>query len=589
VARYSSIWPRAEASPRQRARWLIAGIVAVATILIAMMWGVTAVSVMRARAGAIESTRAEAQNLAAVFENEVARTMDRIADVLDLMAQRMRREGGAFDVYRWVQETPVLKHGGAGVAILGPDGILLASSVTPAQAPVDLSDREHFQVHLDTRHHGLHIGAPVLGRVSKVQTVQVTQRVNADDGRFLGVTVFSLLPSYLTNLHRSLDLGPRGVLVLTGTDDIVRARFTAEKPDGTDGLGTYVAGGARPSGREALQKGHYQRASVVDGVARLYAYHRVTGHPLIVTVGLELDNALEAANDHALVLVLLATLATLLVAGLATYLVREISRRAARETELASANVELMLRKEQAEAANVAKSTFLANMSHELRTPLNAIIGFSEVIRDQAMGPVGLERYSGYAADIAHAGQHLLGIINDVLDISRIEAGKLDMATAAVEVAGTIADSIRAVTPQAERKRLVITLVEPIRPIVVVADEQKLRQVLTNLLSNAVKFTPEGGRVTVSSVQQADGGVRLSVVDTGIGMDQDEIGLALQPFRQLENALTKSHEGTGLGLPLAKRLVELHGGRLEIESARGQGTVVHVLLPAVDKSLSVAA
>jgi two-component system cell cycle sensor histidine kinase PleC len=243
-------------------------------------------------------------------------------------------------------------------------------------------------------------------------------------------------------------------------------------------------------------------------------------------------------------------------------------------------NFELKHSKERAEAANEAKSQFLANMSHELRTPLNAIIGFSQIIKDQSMGAVGQPRYVEYAADIFGAGEHLLALINNVLDISKIQAGKFDLKEEPVDLHETVQGSMTAVTAQALKNKISLHVELPASLPPVRADAVAMRQILINLLSNAVKFTPEGGEVTVSVERPKDGGLALVITDTGIGMNEAEIAIALEPFRQVENALTKKFEGTGLGLPIARRLVELHGGRLEIASAKNLGTVIKAHLPA---------
>ena len=234
-----------------------------------------------------------------------------------------------------------------------------------------------------------------------------------------------------------------------------------------------------------------------------------------------------------------------------------------------------------AEQASRVKSEFLAHMSHELRTPLNAIIGFSEVIKDQVLGPLGNERYRGYVTDIFSAGQHLLQLVNDVLDLSRLESGKVMLSEGEFDVAGLIRDCVKLVKGQADRHsiHLAVELPSDLLLVSVYGDERRLRQVLLNLLSNAIKFSPEGQSVTIAAARTASGELVITVRDTGIGMEPANIPAALQPFRQLDGPLTRRFEGTGLGLPLAKTLVELHGGTLALESARGAGTTVTVALP----------
>jgi len=234
---------------------------------------------------------------------------------------------------------------------------------------------------------------------------------------------------------------------------------------------------------------------------------------------------------------------------------------------------------DKAEAASQAKSMFLANMSHELRTPLNAIIGFSQLIKNQNLGPIQPPAYVDYAAHIASAGDHLLELISNILDISRIEAGKADFKEEPVDTGELVQGAMMAVRVQAEKKSLTLAQCLPESSIMLHADPLRLRQILINLLGNAVKFTPNNGRVAVSFDMTETGPVFI-VTDTGIGMTPREIALATQPFEQIDNALVKRYEGVGLGLSLAKHLTEMHGGRLEIESAKGAGTTVRVCLPA---------
>jgi signal transduction histidine kinase len=258
------------------------------------------------------------------------------------------------------------------------------------------------------------------------------------------------------------------------------------------------------------------------------------------------------------------------------------------ELEATSTNLSEAL--EAAALANQAKSQFLATMSHELRTPLNAVIGFSEMLVAEIFGPLGHARYREYAGDIRASGAHLLSLINDILDLSRLDVGQTELEERDVDLRALLAETVRMVRGQAEAANLTLTHDCEAHLPTLYADNRRLRQVIINLLSNAIKFTPAGGRISVSAFRRGNE-LAIAVADTGIGMSKEDLPRALERFSQIDSELSRRYEGAGLGLPICKKLVELHGGRLEIESEPNVGTTATLVLPServIEVALEVA-
>jgi signal transduction histidine kinase len=298
--------------------------------------------------------------------------------------------------------------------------------------------------------------------------ITVSSRIDRADGRFLGVLIFFVAPTRLTLPHDLVDIGASDSILLSGLDGIVLAGFSGADSNGTVAIGTRINAGPYAEGLPVGAQGYYTETG--EHKNRLHAYRRLEKYPVVVNASLDLGAMLAPQQQHEIILLVLAGGGTLLLLGLSVVLLREVGHRAEREIQLADErmllqaanarlaeerirlrqiNFELKHSKERAEAANEAKSQFLANMSHELRTPLNAIIGFSQIIKEETMGPIGAPRYAEYANDIFCAGEHLLALINDVLDISKIQAGKLNLKEEPVDLQEIVQGSLAAVSAQA--------------------------------------------------------------------------------------------------------------------------------------------
>ena len=321
-------------------------------------------------------------------------------------------------------------------------------------------------------------------------------------------------------------------------------------------------------------------AIVIGGGAMTNAAYLPAHHTFLLTSTLPITAAHFVRGSPEAILL---GSATLVYIGLMVATARAVNRNITSTIVLQIENTELItdlrVAKERAEEGSRVKSQFLANMSHELRTPLNAIIGFSEVIQHELFGASDI-RYRAYAGDINASGQHLLRVVNDILDLSKLEVDQFELVDELVNVAEMVSTCVNLVKGQAAAKEVVIVAeLSPDLPHIR-GDDLRLKQVLLNLLSNAVKFSNRGGAVNISAEVLENGSMRIAIADKGIGMTAEDVVIALQPFRQVDAELARRHEGTGLGLPLAKSLAEKHGGTLTVDSHPGAGTTVIVLLPS---------
>ena len=363
----------------------------------------------------------------------------------------------------------------------------------------------------------------------------------------------------IAELEAILDTATDGVLVLDRDGNILRMNHSAEALFEVDRH--KVAG--RPFISLLAQESHKDALAYLERL-------RNSGLASLINGGQDVIGQLRSGGLIPLVM----TMGRVSIPGTNRFcaVLRDV-------TEWKRTQEELMAQKLRAERASKKKSEFLAKVSHEIRTPLNAIIGFSEVMMEERFGAIGQERYKDYLKDIKISGTHIISLLNDLLDLSKVEAGKMELQFEAVPLNGMVTECVGIMQPQANRSQIIIRTSTSSRLPDVVADNRSLRQIILNILSNAVKFNHPGGQVIVSTTQQDSGEVILRIRDTGIGMSKEDMKRALEPFRQVSPTTRSAAEGTGLGLPLTKALIEANKARFNLSSERGHGTLVEVIFP----------
>ncbi len=434
----------------------------------------------------------------------------------------------------------------------------------------DLSGRDYFAKLRDDPSLNSIVSEPHGSLTQNIPVIVIAHRLKAPDGSFAGLLTAVIRVDYFSNLYKDIYLGPGTAISLFRRDGLLLARYPESQKIGQL-MPVIQAKFARilEHGDAAVSRGPGYLQAQPDFIATRF----LKNYPLAVNVIMTDDTAFADWSTQRDIIAGAAAVMVVLLLFL-TFL---LSRHLAAYAELDAARIETLRAAEgraRAEAMNQAKSRFLANMSHELRTPLNAIIGFSELIENRIAGPLH-QRYREYATDIRVAGTHLLAVINDILDLSKAEANALKFGSEKLDIAVIVAEVDRLVREQAKQYGVVFRTELPPDLPAVLGDRTRIKQILINLVSNGIKFTPAGGSVTLAAHDKQDKLV-IEVSDTGIGMAEEDIPAALRPFEQIDNRLARKYNGTGLGLPLSKHLVELLGGSLTIKSRVNEGTIVAV-------------
>ncbi|HEX9466739.1 MAG TPA: ATP-binding protein [Alphaproteobacteria bacterium] len=578
-------------TPDQASSWFAAHqprrvLLVVGGLLVAVLLTVALATIWTTREKELADAERDLARQSLTLAEQTARTIQSLDLMLTGLGERFATEGiaTASEVRRYLASQDIHElladklrdapHIDA-LIILDTEGKLVNFSRTWPIPALDLSDRNYFTAPRDNPNQGPYISEPIYSRAAGVWTIYMSRRMSGPNGEFIGVLTGAMQTKYFEEFYRAISPGERGSITLFRRDGTLLVRY----PSSEALVGRSFA--SRPLFEQALVKADsaiiYTSGKSVDGTPRIMSAHVVRNYPLVVNVTNAESDVLAGWHRQTSVILTVTASAIVLIILSGLLLNRHFDLQA-RIAESQAEREHADRARAIAEAANKAKSSFLANMSHELRTPLNAIIGFTDMLSGSYFGPLN-GKQAEYVRDIGASGHHLLDLINTVLDMSKIEAGRYEMSEEPVDIGAIFDETCTFLRLRAKEGEIKLEAHVPEDLPLVRVDRRALLQVMVNLAGNAVNFTGPGGRVTLGAGPDADGGVVLTVADTGAGIDPRAIPHLFEPFQRSDARLSRKSGGSGLGLSISKMLVEQHDGTLLIDSTLKVGTTLTVRLP----------
>jgi two-component system, cell cycle sensor histidine kinase PleC len=545
------------------------GLILLSILLLGGLWLLILWQISASRTDSIANAERDVANLTRAFSQHVSRT---IGQVQQLVAEAADRVQSGYPVHLSAMRARVdgLESAASFLGVIDPQGVVLASTA-PDMIGRNVAQSGYFRQATAISDWSVGIGKPVDDPIAQKPVVPFWSKAVGPDGETIAYVVCLVPSDYFTSLFVSLDFAPSGVATLAELDGTIYARMGGQEHNN---IGSTYTGLAMALAARGGLRGVMRGASPVDGVELIAGYELLSNTRLVVGIGRYLNHVLYNHDRLRNRMVMLGGLGSALALALLGLVLRSIK-------SLSISEASAKIARDEAEQAAAAKAKFLAVASHELRTPLNAIIGFADIVSAQIHGPLH-PKYLEYVQDIGASGMHLLALINDILDLSKIEAGRMDLSLQQLDPALLIRECARILDVKLRQGDISFTAPPAAVDCLIFADRLKLKQIMLNLIGNSIKYTGPGGHIRIEIAPRStrlEDGIAITITDSGCGMNEAELAIAMEPFGQVHSHLSRSSEGTGLGLPVARALVELHGGLLLIASQPGLGTSAIVHLP----------